>query len=67
MKTIYMSELAQLYFPKSNPRSASSQLHRWIALNPELTQKLEELHYVPRQRALTPNQRDAILYYLGEP
>lgn len=48
MNAIYMSELAQQYFPNSTPRSASSQLHRWIILNPELTAKLEELHFVPR-------------------
>ena len=44
MNAIYMSELAQQYFPNSTPRSATSQLHRWIVLNPELTAKLEELY-----------------------
>ena len=65
MNAIYMSELAQQYFPNSTPRSASSQLHRWIILNPELTAKLEELHFVPR--ALTPLQHEAIVAFLGEP
>ena len=67
MYSIYMSDLAQQYFPNSTPRSASSQLHRWIILNPELVSKLEELHFVPRQRALTPLQHEAIVRYLGEP
>ncbi|WP_455962490.1 DUF4248 domain-containing protein [Bacteroides bouchesdurhonensis] len=67
MKAIYMSELAQQYFPRSTVRSASSQLHRWIELNPELMARLKELHFVPRQRALTPMQYEAIIYYLGEP
>ena len=67
MKAIYMSELAQQYFPHSTQRSATSQLHRWIVLNPELTEKLEQLHYVPRQRALTPLQHEAIIELLGEP
>ena len=67
MKAIYMSELAQLYFPNSTSRSASSQLHRWIVLNPELKARLEELHFVPRQRALTPMQYEAIVRCLGEP
>lgn len=62
-----MSELAQQYFPKSTQRSATSQLHRWIVLNTELTEKLEELHFKPRQRALTPLQHEAIVRYLGEP
>lgn len=67
MNAIYMSDLAQQYFPNSTPRSASAQLHRWIVLNPELVSKLEELHFVPRQRALTPLQHEAIVRYLGEP
>ena len=29
MNAIYMSDLAQAYFPNSTPRGASSQLHRW--------------------------------------
>nr|DAO20666.1 MAG TPA: protein of unknown function (DUF4248) [Caudoviricetes sp.] len=62
-----MSELAQRYFPRSTPRSAMSQLHRWINLNTDLKQRLKDLHFAPRQRALTPLQHEAILFYLGEP
>ena len=64
---IYLSDLAQQYFPGSTPRSAVSQLHRWIALNTELTRRLTELFYKPRQRALTPLQHEAVLECLGEP
>lgn len=64
---IYMSDLAQAYFPKSTSRSASAQLHRWIKLNTELQTRLDELHYKPRQRALTPLQHEAIIECLGEP
>lgn len=67
MKAIYLSELAQLYFPRSTPRSAVTQLHRWITLNPDLTQRLSELHFRPRQRALTPLQHEAVVEFLGEP
>lgn len=67
MKAIYMSDLAQTYFPRSTPRSASIQLHRWIELNTELKKELEALHFKPRQRALTPMQHEAIIRYLGEP
>lgn len=67
MKAIYMSDLAQAYFPRSTPRSAGIQLHRWIELNTELKRELERLHFKPRQRALTPMQHDAILRHLGEP
>ncbi len=67
MNAIYFSDLAQKYFPRSTSRSASAQLHRWIELNTELKAKLAELHYRPRQRALTPLQHEAIVRYLGEP
>lgn len=66
-KAIYMSDLAQAYFPKSTPRSATAQLHRWITLNTELQGRLEELHFCQRQRALTPLQHEAIVECLGEP
>ena len=67
LNAIYMSDLAQAYFPRSTPRSASAQLHRWIKLNPELQTRLEKLNYQPRQRALTPLQHEAIVELLGEP
>jgi hypothetical protein len=67
MKAIYLSELSQLYFPNSTARSASTQLKRWINLNKELSARLKELHYKPRQRALTPLQHQAIIDCLGEP
>ncbi|WP_455967363.1 DUF4248 domain-containing protein [Bacteroides fluxus] len=65
MNAIYMSDLAQAYFLNSTTRSASAQLHRWIQLNPELQTRLEELHYKPRKRALTPLQHEATIECLG--
>lgn len=67
MKAIYLTDLAQMYFPRSSTRSAVTQLRRWIALNTELQQRLEELHYQKGQRSLTPLQHEAICHYLGEP
>jgi len=67
MKAIYVSDLAQQYFPRSTARSAVTQLKKWINLNQELTDKLQLLHYQPRQRALTPLQHDAIVEFLGRP
>lgn len=67
MNSIYFTDLALLYFPRSNGRSAATQLKRWIAFNPELSQRLEELHYKSNQRALTPLQEEAIRHYLGNP
>lgn len=54
MNAIYFTDLALRYFPRSTKRSASEQLRRWISLNPDLRRRLAELHYQPRQRALTP-------------
>ena len=67
MKAIYVSDLAQQYFPRSTARSAVTQLKKWINLNQELTAKLQLLHYQPRQRALTPLQHEAIVAFLGRP
>ena len=67
MKSLFIADLAQKYFPKSTPRSAYTQLKRWINLNKDLCKRLEELHFKARQRALTPLQYDAIVEYLGEP
>lgn len=67
MSAIYISDLSLKYFPHSTPRSAVTQLRRWIELNVELKKRLEELYYKKRQRALTPLQHEAIIYHLGEP
>lgn len=67
MNAIYLTDLAQQYFPKSIPRSAVSQLRRWINLNSELRERLSDLHYKKGQRALTPLQHAAFIQYLGEP
>ena len=60
---VALADFALRYFP----RSASEQLRRWMRLNPDLRARLEELHFQPRQRVLTPLQHEAVLRYLGEP
>lgn len=67
MKAIYLTELAQMYFPRSSTRSAVTQLRRWVILNKDLQKRLDELHYRKGQRALTPLQHEAFIEYLGEP
>ena len=67
MNAIYLTDLALLYFPHSTPRSAVSQLRRWVNLNSELQQRLTELHYQKGQRALTPLQHAAFVEFLGDP
>lgn len=67
MSSYSMKELAGLYFPTSSPRSATTQLRRWINLNNELTDALAQTGLKKGQRLLTPRQVALILEYLGEP
>lgn len=67
MKTMYMTDLALQYFPRSTKRSAVTQLRRWIVQCKPLLMRLEELSFHKGQRILTPLQHQAILDFLGEP
>ena len=60
-------ELALLYFPNSNKRSASTQLGRWLRQNEKLKIQLLELGYKPKKKILTPNQVKIIIELIGEP
>lgn len=60
-------ELALLYFPKSNKRSASTQLGRWLRQNEKLKTRLLELGYKSRKKILTPSQVRLIVELFGEP
>lgn len=60
-------ELALLYFPNSNKRSASTQLGRWMRQNEKLKMQLIELGYKPRKKILTPVQVKLIVELIGEP
>jgi hypothetical protein len=60
-------ELALLYFPNSNKRSASTQLGRWVRQNEKLKMQLYELSYRPRKKILTPSQVKLIVELLGVP
>lgn len=67
IKGYSFKEVAGMYFPGSTAQSASVQLRRWIKLNKQLTDALEETGLVSRQRILTPRQVGLIFEYLGEP
>ena len=67
MGSYSMKELAGLYFPASSPRSATTQLRRWINRNNDLTEALAQTGLKKGQRLLTPRQVALILEYLGEP
>ena len=56
------TELAQLYCPDVQPRSAYRRLKAWMALNPRLRPLLRQ-----KGRSFTPAQVQRIISVLGEP
>ena len=60
-------ELATLYLPNIQPRSASNRLRIWIKRNEELLKELTILGYRPNLKLLTPSMVSQIVRYLGEP
>lgn len=60
-------ELALLYFPDSDPRTATCHLMRWINRNKPLLQQLKDTGYYSHCKFFTTRQVDAILQCLGEP
>lgn len=61
------TELAMLYFPGILPKSASSQLAKWIRRDEELLGELISAGYLKGQRIYTPRQVSIIVDHLGEP
>ncbi|MEG1749947.1 MAG: DUF4248 domain-containing protein [Tannerellaceae bacterium] len=66
-RTYGLQELGQLYFPHSTPRSASSQLKKWIKHNSALLSSLYAVGYYRGQKILTPKQVRVIVEYLDPP
>ena len=60
-------ELALLYFPDSDPRTATRHLMRWINRIPTLQQELKATGYYSNSKYFTTRQVCTILDYLGEP
>lgn len=60
-------ELAMLYFPSSDPRTATCHLMRWINRIPQLRKELQSTGYYPHSKYFTTRQVCTILDYLGEP
>lgn len=61
------TELAQLYFPNSLPKSAGQQLMRWICRDEDLLDALRHAGYKKGQRIYTPRQVSILVDQLGDP
>jgi hypothetical protein len=60
-------ELAQLYFPSINKKSASWQLRIWLVANGKVLEELKKSGYKEHKRLLTPAQVKIIVDEFGEP
>ena len=60
-------ELALMYFPESNPRTAVNHLMAWIRLCTPLWDELLKMGYCKTSKSFSPKQVKAIVEYLGEP
>ena len=60
-------ELALLYFPDSNPRTAVNHLMVWIRRCTQLWEQLQATGYKTTCKEFTPRQVRAIVAQLGEP
>jgi hypothetical protein len=60
-------ELALMYFPDSQPRTAVNHLMAWIRRCTRLWQQLQATGYDANCKTFTPRQVRAIVEQLGEP
>ena len=61
------TELAMLYFKNIQPKSASTQLARWIRRDEELWEELLLAGYRKGQKIFTPLQTTILVDHLGDP
>ncbi len=67
IKQYTKKELALMYFPESNPRTAVNHLRAWISSCTPLWNLLCQAGYKPSSKSFTPRQVKDIVEYLGEP
>jgi len=60
-------EVALMFFPDIQPKSASRQLTRWIFRDDELMAELLQAGYTRGQRLYSPAQVSIIFDHLGDP
>lgn len=60
-------ELALMYFPNSNPRTAVNHLMAWINRCTPLLGELKTAGYAKNSKSFTSRQIRMIVEYLGEP
>ena len=61
------TEMALLYNPDLDNRTAWRRLSAWIDQCEPLKKELEHMGYNGHQRTFTPKQVNRIIHYLGEP
>jgi hypothetical protein len=67
IRTYSKKELALMYFPDSQPRTAVNHLMAWIRRCTSLWQQLQDMGYQTTCKAFTPREVRAIVNQLGEP
>lgn len=64
---MYKHQLASLYFPLANKKTALRRLERWVMINKDLVKSLDLTGYNKNQNILTNAQVLLFFKYLGEP
>ena len=67
IRTYTKKELALMYFPDSQPRTAVNHLMAWIHRCTQLWKQLQETGDSSTSKAFTPRQVKVIVEQLGEP
>ncbi len=67
IRTYTKKQLALMYFPDSQPRTAVNHLMSWIRRCTPLHQQLQSMGYYAKAKAFTPREVRAIVGQLGEP
>jgi len=67
IRTYTKKELALMYFPDSQPRTAVKHLMAWIRRCTQLSEQLHQMGYCDNTKTFTPRQVRAIVEQLGPP